>query len=219
MQVDFYFDPACPWSWVTSRWVCEVAEQRQVSVQWRPYSLFLGGRPDGHHLERRLELAASARALRLIEAVRERYGDEAIAELYTRLGMGFHHNDHRAFEHAGDAIAEMGLDGSLTGALEDPRWDAAIWASMAEAHEVADDDADTPLLVLQADGPKRAFHGPIFSPAPTGLAALSAWDGFVALIATPGFFELTRHRDRGPLLPARPTITASDVIDLTRHRV
>jgi hypothetical protein len=220
VNAELFFDPACPWTWITSRWVCEVSEHRPVSVRWRPFSLLLDDTLADLPLGRRLELASSTRALRVIEAARARYGDDIVEELYTRVGTGFHHDGHRGFEHLDQVLLAMGLDPVLLDALDDPRWDHVIERSMADAHDIAGADAGVPLLVIQGDGPRRAFLGPVFSPAPTGLAALSAWDGLMTLIAAPGFFELKRHRDTEPVLPERPDYVAvgtapPPVIDLT----
>lgn len=206
MRAELFIDPACPWTWTTSRWLCEVREHRPLELRWRPFSLLLDDTLADISLSRRLELASSARVLRLIEAVRARYGEAPIDELYTRIGTGYHHDGYRDFEHLEGVLVAMGIPTSMLGHLDDPRWDHVIHEAMADAHELAGPDAGVPLLVMHGDGPRRAFLGPVFSPAPTGLAALSAWDGLVTLIAAPGFFELKRHRDTEPVLPARPAV-------------
>lgn len=216
MRTDLYFDPACPWTWITSRWLFEVREHRPVQIRWRPFSLLLDDTLADVPLKRRLELASSTRVLRFIEAVRGRYGDAPIGELYTRIGVGFHHDGHREFEHLDTVVAQMDLDAALLRALDDPRWDEVIQASIADAHHLAGPDAGVPMLAVVDDGPPRAFMGPVFSPAPTGLAALAAWDGLMTLIAAPGFFELKRQRVAEPVLPERPVVDGgAGVIDLT----
>jgi hypothetical protein len=216
MRADLYFDPACPWTWTTSRWLCEVSEHRNVTVRWRPFSLLLDDTLADIPLSRRLELASSTRVLRVVEAARARYGEAPIGELYTRIGTGFHHDGYRDFEHLPNALVDIGLELSLLRALDDPQWDEVIHESIAEAHELAGPDIGVPMLAILGDGPPRAFMGPVFSPAPTGLAALSAWDGLMTLIAAPGFFELKRQRAEQPALPARPEFAEGiGVIDLT----
>ena len=216
MRADLYFDPACPWTWITSRWMCEVSEHRPLQIQWRPFSLLLDDTLADIPLSRRLELASSTRVLRLIEAVRDRYGDAPIGALYTRIGTGFHHDGRREFDHVDSVVIEMGLDASLLSALDDPRWDDPIQESIAQAHRLAGPDVGVPLLAIIADGPPRAFMGPVFSPAPTGLAALAAWDGLMTVLAVPGFFELKRQRTSDPVFPVRPQVDGgTGVIDLT----
>lgn len=210
MRGELFIDPACPWTWITSRWLAEVREHRPLDLRLRSYSLLLD---DGHRdipLSRRLELASSTRMLRLMEAVRARYGEAPIDELYTRIGTGYHHDGQYDFEHLEGVLVTMGIPTMVLAHLDDPRWDERILESMAEAHGLAGPEAGVPLLTVEGDGPRRAFRGPVFSPAPTGLAALSAWDGLVTLIAAPGFFELTRHRDTAPVLPDRPAIEHID---------
>ena len=215
MRAELFIDPACPWTWITSRWLCEVREHRPLELRWRSFSLLLDDTLADIPLGRRLELASSTRVLRLIEAVRARYGEPPIDELYTRIGTGFHHDGHREFEHLEDVLVSMGIPTNMLGHLDDPRWDEMIHAAMHDAHSLAGADAGVPLLAMQGDGPRRAFLGPVFSPAPTGLAALSAWDGLVTLIAAPGFFELKRNRDVDPVLPARPGVERVGSADLT----
>ncbi len=216
MRADFYLDPACPWTWTTSRWLCEVSDHRPVTVRWRPYSLLLDDTLADIPLTRRLELASSTRALRVMEAVRDRYGDAPIGELYTRMGVGFHHDGRREFDHLPSVLAAMDLDPSIIDALDDPHWDSHIRAAMDEAHLLAGPRAGVPLLAITADGPPRAFLGPVFSPAPTGIAALAAWDGLMTVLAVPGFFELKRHRTGEPILPQRPEVSdGAAVVDLT----
>lgn len=216
MRADLYFDPACPWTWITSRWLCEVRDHRPVTLRWRAFSLLLDDTLADISLSRRLELAGSTRVLRVMEAVRARFGEAPIGEFYTRIGTGFHHDGYRHFEHLEATLVELGLEPSLMGALDDPRWDEAIQVSMADGHRLAGPDAGVPLLAVVGDGPERAFLGPVFSPAPTGLAALAAWDGLMTLIAAPGFFELKRQRLGDPVLPERPMVDGgAGIIDLT----
>lgn len=204
MRADLFFDPACPWTWITSRWLNEVRQSRSLDLRLRPFSLLLDDTLADIPLARRLELASSTRVLRMIEAARSRCGDQIVDDLYTRVGTAFHHDGHRGFDTLDQILIAMGLDLDLLDALDDPRWDRVIEVSMLDAHELAGRDVGVPLLAIEGDGPRRAFLGPVFSPAPTGLAALSAWDGLVTLIAAPGFFELKRHRDSEPVLPRRP---------------
>ena len=81
MRAELFFDPACPWTWITSRWLCEVRQHRALDLRWRSFSLLLDDTLADIPLARRLELAGSTRVLRLVEAVRARYGEAPIDEL------------------------------------------------------------------------------------------------------------------------------------------
>lgn len=206
MRVGFFFDPACPWCWITSRWLLEVAPHRDLDIDWRPFSLDRKNRdadlPDG--LRRRL--VAGTRALRVIEAARVRHGDEVVGELYTRLGALVHHDDDRELAGMADAVAAAGVDVDLLDCADAERWDGLIEAGMAEALRLSGEDVGVPLLVLDDAAGRRAFFGPVFSPAPVGPVAVAAFDGLVALTAPSGFFELKRGRDVGPRFAERPDV-------------
>ncbi|MBA2624516.1 MAG: DsbA family protein [Acidimicrobiia bacterium] len=206
MKLDFWFDPACPWTWATSRWLVEVTGARGHEVTWRPYSLPVkngvldGTAPEGmpdHIVE---AAKGDHRALRVVAAVR-REDPAGVGPLYTELGRRFHHDGVVPSE---DDLAAMltavGLDPALAVAADDASLDADLRASMAEATDLVGDDVGVPILAV--DG--QAVFGPILAPAPTGDAALRLFDAVVATLTEPGFFELKRARTRGPALPERP---------------
>lgn len=200
MRVDFYFDPICPWCWITARWLVEVAPHRYLDVSWRSFSLAIKNRdrdvPERFARSHREGL----RALRVAEAVREAHGEGSVAALYEESGRHYQHDRNREFDHA--AILEaVSLPTDLAAAADDQEWDVVIERSMDDALAVAGDEVGVPLIVFDGE---YGTHGPIVSRAPTGAAALDLFDRVVDLTTMPGFFELKRSRTAGPEFGPRP---------------
>jgi 2-hydroxychromene-2-carboxylate isomerase len=203
------FDPGCPWTWATSRWITEVAPHRDLEVTWRPCSLTInnrGGEPPAHLPAQLRERILAMRAVtlgapRVLEAVRATQGEAPIGRLYTEYGRRIHHDDAgTAPGLLAESLSAAGLDPGLAAAAEDEAWDTPIVAAMAEALGYVGEDVGSPILVLDTQ-PRRGVWGPILSPAPTGQAAVDLWDGLLAVAGTPGFHELKRTRQGPPLLP------------------
>ena len=202
-SAQFFFDPACPWTWMTSRWLTEVAENRDLDVRWRPFSLKLKNEEHGLPEQYAAMADATHRALRVMEAIREGEGDDAIGPYYTELGRRIHHDGDNPLTDLEGALEACGLDPGYIEAADDEKWDETIRASMAEALGAAGDDVGSPILMLRSD-PPTAFFGPIVSPPPTGQAALDLWDRLSGMADQPSFFELKRSRTEGPQLGPRP---------------
>jgi predicted DsbA family dithiol-disulfide isomerase len=194
VRIDAWFDPVCPWTWATSRWLVGCATARGVEVRWHPYSLtFQHDSPVG----------PAVRALRVVAAVRAQ--DElAVGPLYTELGRRIHHDGEKADDDLGGALAAVGLEPELATAVDDESWDDAIRTSMAEAKALVGDDVATPIAAIDdGDGPRGA-SGPILTAMPTGDEALQLFDAWVAMLRIPGFAELKRSRRGPPPHPERP---------------
>ena len=187
--LDFFFDPGCPWTWRTSRWVLEVAPQRDVAVRWRAFSVDLkDGAPP----------TTAQGALRIVEAVWADHGDEPIGRLYTEVGVRFHEGEDTSLDAVAGALRAAGLDAGYLEAAHDDRWDAEVRWSMAEAIRVVGSDVGVPILVLDGEA---GLCGPVMEPAPTGPAAVELWDHVAGLARTAGFYEL--GRSRAVTLPSR----------------
>jgi len=200
MQIDFYFDPLCPWCWITSRWITDVSRRRDLDLTWQPFSLAIKNDDDGSKRYHPTE-EWGLRGLRVIEAVRRELGDDAVARVYSEMGARKHNDRVEAPDHA-DVLSTLGLDPALATAADDDAWDGVIEASMEVALELAGDDVGVPTIVYEG---RTAFFGPVISPAPTGDAALRLWDSLATLATTTdGFFELKRTRDVGPMFGERP---------------
>lgn len=204
-RLDFFFDPICPWCWITSRWLTEVAPHRDVDVRWRSFSLYEKNyqrneaAPESYDRISE-QVSASHRALRISEAVRAVDGEAAVGDLYLELGRRIHHDGDKIPDLA-EVVAAAGLDAARADAADDAAWDAVLSASMDEAIAVAGFDVGVPLLVFDGE---RGFFGPVISPRPTGDAALELFDAVHTLAAQPGFWELKRDRTSGPDVGARP---------------
>ena len=204
--VEFYFDPACPWTWITSRWVVDVAEQRGFEIIWKTFSLRYHNRenPGYDWIRERLDLQLPG--LRVIDAARERFGNDAVGRLYTSFGRLIHYDDDKPLARLADGIADAGLPADLIEAGSDSSWDAGIEASTDAAIGLVGKDAGIPLIVVE--GAKSVFFGPVLSPAPTGAEAVELWDAFVALGRFDGLYEIKRTREVGPILGPRPVLNA-----------
>ena len=206
-DTEFYVDPSCPWAWVTSRWIAEVAPQRDLSVTWRSYCLEIRDDYGAAHVseDRRQNVidahAFSHRMLRIFEAARVSAGEAAVDSLYSQWGPRFFDRDQeRGNGMLTACILAAGLSADLLSAADDEKWDAPITESMEVAYAFGGPKTQTPTIVVRSD-PPHGFKGPVMAPAPTGEAAVRMWDALVTLSSEPGFYEFTRPR----VAAARPT--------------
>jgi hypothetical protein len=200
VRVDFWFHPGCPWTWVTSRWLLEVAPQRDLDIHWRSFSLtLLNGCADVPTQYR--ERAESAHdVLRVVEAARSAGQPQpAIGAFYTGAGRELFSGTWPL--HVPQTLAAAGLDPALAGAFSDSAWDRAIESSMVEAADLCGTTAASPTIALES-APGQAFFGPVLSHAPAGAAAADLWDAFVTMASAGALYEIKRDRMEGLQLPA-----------------
>jgi len=207
--VEVFVDPSCPWAWITSRWVKEVAPQRDLAVTWRSYCLEIrddyGVAPTVPDRLRDVVISAHAlshRMLRIFEAARAHAGEEAVDALFTAWGLRFFvpgaaHDDTLL----ASCLAACGLEPDLIDAADDDKWDTPVVEAMDVAYAFGGPKTQTPTIVIDAD-PPYGFKGPVMAPAPTGDAALRLWDAIAVISQEPGFFEMTRPRANPPRPPA-----------------
>jgi predicted DsbA family dithiol-disulfide isomerase len=191
MDVTFYFDPLCPWTWRASRWLTQVAEARGLDIEWGALSLLMLNDGDAPE-EYRAGLEASLQALRLVEALRAdgRHGDAG--RFYTELGNRTHEKDEPlSAEILREAAKAAGLQNEVP-VLNDDSWDASVRSSLDTAMASAGPDVGSPVFTLP--GAERGLHGPILAEIPSVEQSLQIWDAAVPLLRAGVFFELKRGR-------------------------
>lgn len=200
---DFWFDPRCPWAWLTSRWMLEVEKVRPVEVRWHVMSLSVlnENRQDELPEKYREMLDAAWGPVRVCIAAEQHHGKEALGPLYTALGTRLHNRGQElSRDLLTEALEEAGLPASLADAADSTEYDEALRASHKEGIDLVGQDVGTPVIAVPgADGKPIAFFGPVVTPAPKGEAAAKLWDGTLMVASTPGFYEIKRTRDSGPV--------------------
>jgi len=198
-DVQFWFDPLCPWAWITSRWMTEVEKVRPVRTDWRIMSLAYlnleqhkGEGLTPEYLER---MSKAWEFVRVCAAAAEQSGPGIYGPLYTALGTRIH-NEHRRGdpEIITEALAEVGLPVELASAADSTEYDQVIKDSHNEAFDEVGLDVGTPVVRIHG----KAIFGPVITPIPRGEAAGRLWDGVSLVTEADGFFELKRTRDRKP---------------------
>lgn len=204
-DVDFFFDPMCPWAWITSRWVTEVTAARGLRVHWRFLSLHLLNSdrdyerdfPPGYFEVHVLGL----RLLRVAAAVRSGFGDGGVGRFYRTVGTRIHVHGRQdelgSLRGVRSALASAGLPQEFAGATEDDRYDELVAEETALALARAGAGVGTPVLTFAPpNGP--SFFGPVVSRIPRGEEALQLWDATERIARFPGFAELKRAVRESP---------------------
>ncbi len=197
---DFWFDPLCPWAWITSRWMLEVEQVRDIRTRWHVMSLAILNAGRAELDEKYKERMARAKGpVRVCIAAEQLRGSDILLPLYTALGNRIHLEQRGRAEGEGEkivaeALDELGLPASLADAAYSEEFDEALEASHRAGMEPVGDDVGTP--VIHYNG--AAIFGPVVTPAPKGEAAGRLWDGVLLCTGTVGFFELKRTRNQRP---------------------
>ncbi|WP_435299753.1 mycothiol-dependent nitroreductase Rv2466c family protein [Timonella sp. A28] len=193
---DFWFDPLCPWAWMTSRWMDEVAQVRDVTVRWHVMSLSV--------LNADRELPPHYRELmddgwggvRTLIAAAHHHGEQVLKPLYDAIGTRYHPQGRTDRKQVViEALAEVGLPESLIDAYDSTDYDEELTLSHKQGITLVGEDVGTPIVAFN----NTAFFGPVVTPTPRGEDAGKLWDGCVLVASTPGFFELKRTRTTGPI--------------------
>ncbi len=190
---DFWFDPRCPFAWITSRWILEVEQVRDVAVSWHVMSLsYLNEKKDVSE-DYRAKLADGWGPVRVLMAAQEHVGPQALLPLYTAMGEHIHtKGEGSSRESIAAALGDAGLDAGLIDAWDDEAYDEAIKKSHHAGMDQVGDDVGTPTIAFGGS----AFFGPVLSSIPRGEDAGRIWDASVTLSSYPEFSELKRTRNR-----------------------
>jgi hypothetical protein len=197
---DFWFDPLCPWAWITSRWMLEVEKVRDIQTVWHVMSLAILNAERAELDEKyKARLARAKGPVRVCIAAEQLRGKDILTPLYTALGTRIHLQQRGREEGEVEAIVaesleECGLPASLAEAADSDEFDEALLASHLAGMEPVGNDVGTP--VIHYNG--LAIFGPVVTPAPKGEAAGLLWDGVLLCTGTEGFYELKRTRDQRP---------------------
>jgi len=195
-QIDLWVDPACPWAWITSRWLLEARQVRDIDVRFHVMSLAVLNE-NNEVPEQYKELMAQAwKPVRLLIAAEQAHGNDVIEPLYSAIGRRYHIDGNKDLSVIlGEALAEAGLPAELVNAANDASLDTALRASHHQGMDPVGMDVGTPVIHINGE----AIFGPVITPAPKGEAAGTLLDGVIAVMSVPGFYELKRTRTSGPV--------------------
>ncbi|HET7304487.1 MAG TPA: DsbA family protein [Segeticoccus sp.] len=190
-----WFDPACPWAWMTSRWLMEVEQVRDVHVTWSVMSLSVLNEGRDLPEDYRDLMDRSWGPVRVIIAAAREHGNDVVKQLYDAMGTRIHLQgmDDRQ-QVVKESLEEVGLPDELARYADSDEVDDRLRASHQRAIDLVGDDVGTPVVSVG----DVAFFGPVVTPAPKGEQAGRLWDGCVLVAGTPGFYELKRSREKGP---------------------
>jgi hypothetical protein len=193
---DFWFDPICPWAWMTSRWMMEVEKVRPVDVRWHVMSLAVLNEGRDLPQDYRAMMDRAWGPVRVVVAASELHGEKYVKPLYDALGTRIHPGGNKDWDGViREALGEVGLPAEVAEYATRSDFDEQLRASHKEGISLVGEDVGTPVVSVNG----VAFFGPVVTPAPKGEAAAKLWDSALLVASTPGFYEIKRTRTQGPI--------------------
>jgi 2-hydroxychromene-2-carboxylate isomerase len=194
--VDFWFDPICPWAWMTSRWMEQVEQVRPVDVRWHVMSLAVLNEGRDLPAEYQDMMKRAWGPVRVVIAAQQLHGDDVVKPLYDAMGTRLHPKGIKDYDQViAESLADVGLPAELAAYATSEEYDDQLRASHEAGISKVGQDVGTPVIAVD----DVAFFGPVVTPAPKGEAAAKLWDGVLLVAGTPGFYEIKRSRTLGPI--------------------
>jgi protein-disulfide isomerase-like protein with CxxC motif len=203
--VDFWFDPVCPWTWLTSRWMLEVRRTRAVDITWHVMSLAVlnEGRLEQLTPQNRELMGRAWAPVRVLMAAQETFGSGVLEPLYTALGTQYFLLDQpKTLTTIRAALRGAGLPEHLAEVGDTTAYDKTLRCTHQEGIDLVGQEVGSPIIAipeLRTGGKEIAFFGPVVNPTPTGDLAARLWDNLLAVVAVPAFYEIKRTRTLDPI--------------------
>ena len=202
MQVNFWFDPTCPWAYVTSRWYTKVANELNIPTEWEIFSLSIKNKSNNYSEEMKAKHYKSLRVIRMIQAVKNSMENHYVYKLYSAIGKQFHVDKMDIDANLNDILTTCGINQSYLNYMDDESIDEQIESSTMKAVEVCGNDVGVPIILLNEGTQKNAIFGPIISEVPSLEESLKLWEHFKYVCFYGNIAELKRKRS----IPLNPTV-------------